>query len=120
RHIFGLQHLMPLAAATLIALAGLAEAGEAVVRSPLAVEADDVVPTGNDWLSLPDIRAADGAVASFTVLSKAYRGLLRARGPGDGVVADAVAPLPGGGAGGAGGQPNQEQRVRELVGDALI
>ncbi|MBP0575076.1 hypothetical protein J8J27_30630, partial [Mycobacterium tuberculosis] len=68
---------------TLIALAGLAEAGEAVVRSPLAVEADDVVPTGNDWLSLPDIRAADGAVASFTVLSKAYRGLLRARGPGD-------------------------------------
>lgn len=48
---------------------------------PLALGEDDVVPTGNDWLALPDIRAADGAVMSLNVLSRAYRGLLQARGP---------------------------------------
>ena len=30
---------------------------------------DDVLPTGNEWLSLPDIRAVDGALVTFNVLS---------------------------------------------------
>ncbi|MDK9696134.1 MAG: glycoside hydrolase family 125 protein [Siculibacillus sp.] len=50
-------------------------------RSPLALAAEDVVPTGNEWLSLPDIRAVDGAVTSFNVLSLAHRGLLQVSGP---------------------------------------
>ncbi|MDR3373720.1 MAG: glycoside hydrolase family 125 protein [Ancalomicrobiaceae bacterium] len=72
---------MLLATATLLVLSGLAEAGEPIALSPLALDAHDVVPTGNEWLSLPDIRAADGAVMSFNVLSKSYRGLLQVRGP---------------------------------------
>lgn len=52
-----------------------------LARSPLALAASDVIPTGNEWLALPDIRAEDGAVASLNVLSRAYRGLLQARGP---------------------------------------
>ncbi|MDR3494853.1 MAG: glycoside hydrolase family 125 protein, partial [Ancalomicrobiaceae bacterium] len=60
---------------------GLAAAGRLVALSALTLEPHDVVPTGNEWLSMPDIRAADGAVMSFNVLSKRYRGLLQARGP---------------------------------------
>lgn len=51
-----------------------------IVRAPLALDVHDVVPTGNEWLSLPDIRAADGAVTSLNLLSLAHRGLLQARG----------------------------------------
>lgn len=57
------------------------ETGSPFVLSPLALQPHDVVPTGNEWLSIPDIRAADGALTSFNVLSKAYRGLLQMRGP---------------------------------------
>jgi hypothetical protein len=56
---------------------------DALARVPLALCADDVVPTGNEWLSLPEIRASDGAVTGFNVLSKAHRGLLQVRGPDD-------------------------------------
>ncbi|MGH7996656.1 MAG: glycoside hydrolase family 125 protein [Opitutaceae bacterium] len=52
-------------------------------RQPLALRADDVVPTGNEWISFPDIRAADGAIGTFNVLSMRMRGLLQVVG-GDG------------------------------------
>jgi hypothetical protein len=53
---------------------------------PLALRPDDVIPTGNEWISLPTIRAADGALDSFNVLSMHDRGLLE-------VVGDAGAPV---------------------------
>jgi len=39
-----------------------------------------VIPTGNDWIALPDIRASDGAIVSFNVLSMRDRGLLQVQG----------------------------------------
>jgi hypothetical protein len=71
------------AAATPVLPHGLGTVDTPIAVSPLGLAADDVVPTGNEWLSLPEIRAADGAVTGFNVLSKAYRGLLQVRGPGD-------------------------------------
>ena len=44
---------------------------------------DDVIPTGNDWLSLPTIRAADGAIKDINVISMRYRGLVEMAGPVD-------------------------------------
>jgi hypothetical protein len=41
---------------------------------------DDVLPTGNEWIALPEIRASDAAIASFNVLSMRDRGLLEATG----------------------------------------
>ena len=49
----------------------------------LPVTADDVIPTANDWIALPSIRARDGAIDNFNVLSMRYRGLLEASGPKD-------------------------------------
>lgn len=49
----------------------------------LALSANDVVPTGNDWIALPSIRASDGALQSFNVISMRYRGLLEVGGVGD-------------------------------------
>lgn len=46
---------------------------------------DDVLPTGNELIALPTIRASDGALDSFNVLSMRDRGLLE-------VVGDAGAP----------------------------
>ena len=42
----------------------------------------DVIATGNEWLSIPTIRASDGAVMNFNVLSMRDRGLLQVEGPG--------------------------------------
>jgi len=39
-----------------------------------------VLPTGNEWIALPEIRASDGAIVSFNVLSMRDRGLLEVRG----------------------------------------
>jgi hypothetical protein len=50
------------------------------VRSGLAVQPGDVLPTGNEWISLPDIRADDGSLSTFNVLSMRDRGLLQVRG----------------------------------------
>lgn len=50
---------------------------------PLPVDGDDVIPTANDWIALPSIRARDGAIENFNVLSMRYRGLLEASGPKD-------------------------------------
>jgi hypothetical protein len=49
----------------------------------LKLAADDVIPTGNDWIALPSIRAGDGALENFNVISMRYRGLLEVAGPPD-------------------------------------
>ena len=49
----------------------------------LSLAADDVIPTGNDWIALPSIRASDGALGNFNVISMRYRGLLEVAGVGD-------------------------------------
>ena len=57
-----------------------------VQRTPLRLLPTDVIPTGNEWISLPDIRADDGALTTFNVLSMRHRGLLQVGG-------DAGAPV---------------------------
>lgn len=47
---------------------------------PIALQPGDVIPTGNEWIALPDIRASDGALNSFNVLSARDRGLLEVTG----------------------------------------
>jgi hypothetical protein len=49
-------------------------------RVPLTLKPDDVLPTGNEWIALPDIRALDGALNSFNVVSMRDRGLLQVTG----------------------------------------
>ncbi len=53
---------------------------------PVALNPGDVLPTGNEWISLPDISAADGSLQSFNVISMRHRGLLQATGQGGGPV----------------------------------
>lgn len=57
-------------------------AAEPLRRIPLALQPDDVIPTGNEWIALPDIRASDAALMSFNVLSMRDRGLLEVLGEG--------------------------------------
>lgn len=49
---------------------------------PLKLGPADVIPTGNEWIALPTIRASDGAVENFNVLSMRDRGLLQVTGGG--------------------------------------
>lgn len=49
-------------------------------RTALALKTDDVLPTGNEWIALPDIRAMDGALGTFNVISMRDRGLLQVAG----------------------------------------
>ncbi|HVT98913.1 MAG TPA: glycoside hydrolase family 125 protein [Acidobacteriaceae bacterium] len=46
----------------------------------LSLGPDDVLPTGNEWISLPDIRASDGALTTFNAVSMQNRGLLQVSG----------------------------------------
>ncbi len=55
-------------------------------RIPLSLLPGDVLPTGNQWISLPDIRADDGALGSFNVISMHSRGLLQVTGQNGGPV----------------------------------
>jgi hypothetical protein len=55
-----------------VALATAATAAE----TPLTLLPDDVIPTGNDWIALPSIRAGDGALMDFNIISMRYRGLI--------------------------------------------
>ena len=48
-----------------------------------------MISTGNEWIALPTIRAADAALQNFNVLSMRDRGLLQVNGAGGG---PAVAP----------------------------
>ncbi len=52
-----------------------AESGHKSV--PIVLSADDVIPTGNEWIALPAIRASDAALVNFNVLSMRDRGLLQ-------------------------------------------
>lgn len=47
---------------------------------PISLKPSDVIPTGNDWIALPDIQAADGSLRTFNVLSMRDRGLLQVNG----------------------------------------
>jgi uncharacterized protein len=49
-------------------------------RIQLTVRSDDVIATGNEWVALPTIRAADAALTNFNVLSMKQRGLLEVSG----------------------------------------
>lgn len=49
-------------------------------RIPLSLKPDDVLPTGNEWIALPDISAADGSLSTFNVISMRDRGLLQVTG----------------------------------------
>jgi uncharacterized protein len=49
-------------------------------RTSISLRPDDVLPTGNQWISLPDIRASDGALGTFNFLSMHHRGLLQVSG----------------------------------------
>ena len=55
-------------------------AADAPRQFALSLQADDVLATGNQWLALPAIRASDGALTSFNVLSMRDRGLLEVTG----------------------------------------
>jgi hypothetical protein len=61
-----------------VALATVATATTQAPESDtrLNLAPDDVIPTGNDWIALPSIRAGDGAIMDFNVISMRYRGLI--------------------------------------------
>ena len=61
------------------ALRAAADLPQGIAVSP---EAGDVFATGNSWIALPEIRAEDGALVSFNVLSMRERGLLQVEGDG--------------------------------------
>jgi len=58
----------------------VAGAPAATRHTPIALHPNDVLPTGNQWISLPDINAGDGSLNTFNVLSMRHRGLLQVRG----------------------------------------
>lgn len=68
----------------LAALLSVAASAPAVGQPPpppdaslaLTLTPDDVIPTGNDWIALPSIRAGDAALMDFNVISMRYRGLI--------------------------------------------
>jgi hypothetical protein len=66
--------------ALLLMLITVVAAQAAARKIPVALKASDVLPTGNQWISLPDIRAEDGSLGSFNVLSMRHRGLLQVTG----------------------------------------
>jgi hypothetical protein len=61
-------------------VAAVEKGGDAPRSVDLTLAADDVIPTGNDWIALPSIRARDGALENFNVISMRYRGLLEIAG----------------------------------------
>lgn len=69
--------------ATLLSLAFETDttASPAAPETEITLAADDVIPTGNDWIALPSIRAGDGALVDFNVISMRYRGLIEFAGP---------------------------------------
>jgi hypothetical protein len=62
--------------AALLALATGAVAAPQPAPTQLTLAAEDVIPTGNDWIALPAIRAGDAALMNFNVISMRYRGLI--------------------------------------------
>ena len=78
RRTLAIRSCRVLVAALFVASASLA--ASEVRRVPIALQADDVIPTGNEWISLPDIRASDAALTTFNALSMRDRGLLQVNG----------------------------------------
>jgi hypothetical protein len=76
----GIRHPIIVLLALLPWTAGLG--AEAPHSTALSVRPQDVLATGNEWISLPDIRAADGGLTTFNALSMRDRGLLQASGDG--------------------------------------
>lgn len=68
-------------ASPLAAVCIASDAGTTITA--LKLKAEDVLATGNEWLALPEIRASDGALMSFNVLSMRDRGLLQVTGEAD-------------------------------------
>ena len=60
---------------------GAKAAPQAAREVALSLAPGDVIPTGNDWIALPSIRADDGALQDFNVISMRYRGLVEMAGP---------------------------------------
>lgn len=73
-----------------VAMPGRAEAAAIPQGVAVSPEPGDVFATGNSWIALPEIRAEDGALVSFNVLSMRSRGLLEVRGDGG---APAIQPV---------------------------
>lgn len=75
---------MPLRRVIVLALLLAALTGRSGATEPrrfaLDLRPDDVLPTGNELIALPTIRAGDGALDSFNVLSLRDRGLLEVAG----------------------------------------
>jgi hypothetical protein len=63
---------------------GLLAAADVPQKVAVSPGPGDVFATGNTWIALPEIRADDGALVSFNVLSMRERGLLEVRGDGGG------------------------------------
>ena len=74
----------------LFASAGVLSARADSRHIPLSLGPDDVLPTGNEWISLPDIRASDGALTTFNAISMRNRGLLQVSGDNGGPVLQPV------------------------------
>ena len=70
----------------LLGVLRMAQGQVPIERNALQLSAADVLPTGNEWISLPDIRAVDGALTTFNLLSMHHRGLMQVQG-------DAGAPV---------------------------
>ncbi|MBV9669886.1 MAG: glycoside hydrolase family 125 protein [Acidobacteriales bacterium] len=64
-------------------------------RIHLSLSSEDVIPTGNEWIALPTIRASDGALENFNVLSMRARGLLQVQGQGGSPVLQPYVELSG-------------------------
>ena len=64
----------------LLAFSFVASGSTALPRNPISLQPQDVLPTGNQWISLPDISAGDGSLNTFNVLSMRHRGLLQVSG----------------------------------------
>ena len=80
---FGLLVAATCVALSLSAPAANARETAAARNVDLALAPGDVIPTGNDWISLPAIRASDGALQNFNVISMRYRGLMEMAGVDD-------------------------------------
>jgi len=61
-------------------MTGVVRAQDGWLRTPVSYGDSDVIPTGNEWIALPEINAADGSLGSFNVLSMRDRGLLQVTG----------------------------------------
>lgn len=66
--------------ARLLFWVAVAHMGFAQTGIPVKLDSADVIPTGNEWIALPTIRAVDGVLGSFNVLSMRDRGLLEVTG----------------------------------------